>query len=402
MGTIIKFNLNGILKKYSKNSQEAYFDPIRGKLLKANPEEEVRIKFIAYLKNILGVPEDMLRTELPLAKIQKGLQGRIDILGNYYDESLKQNNSLFIVECKSANIALTENAFNQALKYSNNITTVRIIIITNGLQTIFYIKEGKEFVRINNILTYSEMLDMNKIRFEYNINPHLVYHRKQHSNLSMLEEDDRAFERCWIGEGSPKDHYSYLFNIIGLFNDYHSSLIFPIQTKMFSLIKDGYRYTSFGNAGGGAWPGDYRYFMIEDDKKQNQIISFGIIGKAYKDENPLFPNSNGHTMFIVAIDDFDKSHNSLQLDLDKFVKIDGRNIIVWHDGTITAGASGRLKNSEVIDYVSLKAPELIINNRIQLGTLPYNELITWRYAEKFLVNCITYAMLRDEIRAMHK
>lgn len=398
MRKIDAFKLVGKLKIYSKNSQEAYFDPIRGKLLKANPEEEVRIKFIAYLKNELEVPDNMLRTEFPLSKVQKGLKGRIDILGIYYDESLKQNKPLFIVECKSSNNPLTENALNQALNYSKNITSISVIIITNGLQTIFYVKNGQDFLRVKNILNYADMLDMNKIKFEYNINPHLVYHRDQHLNLFRLKKNDIAFERGWIGQGSPKEHYNYLFNIVGLFNDYHSSPEFPIKTKMFTIIKDGYRYTSFGNAGGGRWPGDYRYFLIEDNKKQNQIISIGILAKGFQDEVPGFPNQNGHTMFMVAIDDFDKSYLRLQLDLDKFVKIEGRNIIIWHNGTI----SGSLKNAEILEYVSKHSPELIVDNRIQLGILPYNEPITWKHAAKFLINCITYVLLRDKIRSVHK
>lgn len=102
-------------------------------------------------------------------------------------------------------------------------------------------------------------------------------------------------------------------------------------------------------------------------------------------------------MLIIAVDDFEKSQNSLQLDLDKFaVKVGEMEL--WHDGKIKAGKSGRLKNSQVIDYIRRKDSTLVKKGKVYVGSLPNNRIITWQDAVKLIVNCIRYALLRDEIR----
>ncbi|GIW49000.1 MAG: hypothetical protein KatS3mg079_476 [Caloramator sp.] len=111
----------------------------------------------------------------------------------------------------------------------------------------------------------------------------------------------------------------------------------PINFEDLKIIEDGHRYTSFGNAGGGIWEGDYRYFILEDEQGNNQIISMSIFGSLKCTDHPQFGNRNGNTIFVVSIDDFEKRHNSLQLNLDKYTKIKGNEFTIWHDGTITIG-----------------------------------------------------------------
>jgi len=395
------FNYNNSkeLPLFSRNSITSYFEPVRKKILKATPEEEVRIKFIDYLLTQLEVPEDMLRTEIQMSKIKKGARGRADIMGLYYDTRREEKRPLFIVECKAPIVELIDRTFEQALGYAKNASTVTTIILTNGIETIFYIKKNGEFIRVNNIITYSKMLKINNINWDYTSKPHLDFVRPEIGkfNDSKMGKEYLA-KHGSIGQGTPKEHYKYLFNIIGLFKYYHSSLSFPLKSDNFTIIEDGYRFTSFGNAAGGVWPGDYRYFLLDDNNKQNQVVSIAFLPQVYKNENPRFPNGNGHTIMIIAIDDFDKNHNSLQLDMDESIIINGENIEILHNGKLTAGSKGAISPHIVIDFISRKRPNLIKNGKIYLGTLPYNRLITWNDAKEFLINCIDYALLRDEIR----
>jgi len=400
MKTIETFNLSGPeLKLYKRNSTPSYFEPVRKIIIKKNPEEEVRIKFIEYLRTKLDVPEEMLRTEIQMSKIKKGARGRADIMGLFYDFDKKEKKPLFIVECKAPHVVLIDRTFDQALRYAQYAPTVNTVILTNGNQTIFYIKEDGNFKRVNNIITYSEMMNISDIKVEYILDTHLDFVRPSINSVPKLRGKNNL--SASIGAGSPKEHYKYLVNIVGLFKDFHSSPSFPIKSNRFAIIEDGYRFTSFGNAAGGSWFGDYRYFLLEDDQKQNQVISIAILAQVYKNENPRFPNAPGNTVLVVAIDDFDKSHNSLQLNLDNYVSVGNDSFNVWHDGRLTAGKKGALPRSAVINYIKEKKPEIIVNNRIHLGTLPYNRHITWNDAKWFLKNLIEYGLLRDEVRQIY-
>ena len=62
---------------------------------------------------------------------------------------------------------------------------------------------------------------------------------------------------------------------------------------------------------------------------------------------------------------------------------------------------GSVKRNHVLEYVRKKAPNLLENEKIILGTLPTNRLITWHDAKPFLINCIEYALLRDEFREIY-
>jgi len=107
---------------------------------------------------------------------------------------------------------------------------------------------------------------------------------------------------------------------------------------------------------------------------------------------------NGHTILIVAVDDNEQSHNSLQLDLDRFVVDNGQTMRLWHNGRLTSGKRGPAKREDVLAFVSKKAPHLVSNGTIALGLLPCHRWVTWQDAETFIYNCIEYALVRDCFR----
>lgn len=127
---------------------------------------------------------------------------------------------------------------------------------------------------------------------------------------------------------------------MGLLQDQRYSL----RSQSFNginLIEDGgLRYMSYGNAAGGTYPGYYRYFIVEDKEGNHQIVSMSIFATAKTINDPVYGTRKGITYLVVAIDDFDKSHNSLQLSIDKYVYVGKMECKIWHDGTLTAGKKG--------------------------------------------------------------
>ena len=113
---------------------------------------------------------------------------------------------------------------------------------------------------------------------------------------------------------------------------------------------------------------------------------------------------NGRTLLIVAIDDFDKHHNSLQLSIDHFSEKHNNKLLVFHDGTLTAGKNGRVKRSVVVDYVKKNSNLKIEGDRIHLGEIDVSHLlyVDSQCMKEFVSNLITYALLRDQIRKLSR
>ena len=117
--------------------------------------------------------------------------------------------------------------------------------------------------------------------------------------------------------------------------------------------------------------------------------------------DPVYRTRKGITYLVVAIDDFDKSHNSLQLSIDRYVFIEGTKCTIWHDGTFNGWKKGAVKRDKVIQFMKQRAPELVNeDNQIILGILDYSREFKWKYRDVklFVANLIKYAILRDDFR----
>lgn len=118
----------------------------------------------------------------------------------------------------------------------------------------------------------------------------------------------------------------------------------------------------------------------------------------------MFGNRKGNTVLVVAIDDFEKKHNSLQLNIDRYTCVDRNKYTIWHDGTLTIGKRGAAKRKDVIDYIKSVDPTMVINERIILGSFDCSKEINWNQqsTKDFIINTIKYAVLRDEFRRLNK
>lgn len=390
-------------KTYYRGNQECLLCKKREKLVLKTPEELVRQAFVNFLVNEKNVPIQMIDVEIPLSNLAEGAKGRADIV-IYGRNEREEYIAVCIVECKREEESLTDDVFDQVVQYDNSIGTSIVIITNLREQEMYTWDESIEgYKRIVELPSYEAMLDRSKLTLD---SAELQgWERPSFKNITDKHVIHKFRDNGWIGEDTPQELLPFIVNLASLFYDERFKLR-PQVLNGIDVIEDGgVRYTKFGNAAGGKWYGWYRYFIIEDSGGNNQIISIAIRGTEKTRKDPKFGNRRGTTNLIVAVDDYEKSHHSLQLCLDDFVACSGTSNSIWHDGTLTMGRKGRAKNIEVRDHVETRAPELLgPSHPIELGTLDNSKEINWEQKEtRYLIgNLIKYALVRDEFRELKR
>lgn len=375
-------------KKYIRSGKECILDRVKHILRPATPEEIVRQRIIEYLNKELQIPYEAIETEIPLSYFVKGAKGRMDIVvyGMIEDEKYP----IMVVECKAPSILLTDEVYKQAKNYSE-IVDIPVIMITNGtdLDFLLWNYENNAYETLTELPTYDVLLTPYQLKTT--AIPEYHYHRYEYAELFKEKTIQKEKELGYfIGSDCRQNYVPYILNLAECFLD-DTYLIDSLSLNKYKFVKDGgIRFTSFGNVSGGSYPGLYRYILVKDNTGDVQIISFGISSCL-----------NGRSLLIVAIDDFEKHHNSLQLSLEHYSNIQGNFMSIFHDGTMTAGKHGSVKKQTVIDYMRLHSKLNITETGfIQLGKINQSHLLHCNYEDvKNLISNLTeYALLRDELR----
>jgi len=102
------------------------FDEIRRRFVALTPEEWVRQHFLHYLVAEKGYPASLMAVEKKVNV--NGLSQRFDLL--VYD---RKGAPLLVAEFKAPGVAVTQAAFDQAVRY-NSALKVPLILVSNGLQ----------------------------------------------------------------------------------------------------------------------------------------------------------------------------------------------------------------------------------------------------------------------------
>ena len=195
--------------------------------------------------------------------------------------------------------------------------------------------------------------------------------------------------------------YPFIINLIGFFLSADSDFS-EIQFKDYKVVKDlGIKIDGFGNPSGGNWVSDYRKLLISDKNNSHQILGFGIVGKGKFVKDKRHGTTKACTCLIVSIeDDFGKSHNSLQLSIDRDLLIEDKKYTLFHDGKLTSG-KGPMKVIEVKSFMKSHDPTLFSDEgKIELGEFRKSELYTIdkSYCLEFIGKLISYSILRDKLR----
>ncbi|PKP32855.1 MAG: restriction endonuclease subunit R [Bacteroidetes bacterium HGW-Bacteroidetes-17] len=108
------------------NDRTEIFDEFRKKYIVLTPEEWVRQNLLKYLHFNKNIPKGLITVEKGLTLNQ--LKKRADIL--IYT---RKGNPCMIVECKSPDISIDQNTFEQIARY-NMTLKVDYLLVSNGLE----------------------------------------------------------------------------------------------------------------------------------------------------------------------------------------------------------------------------------------------------------------------------
>jgi len=110
----------------TENDKNWIFDSIRKKFVVLTPEEWVRQNFIQYLIQERNYPQNLMAVEKQIKVNQQ--QRRFDLL--IYQ---RNGNPHLIAEFKAPNVKITQNAFDQVVRY-NMALRVERVVVSNGMQ----------------------------------------------------------------------------------------------------------------------------------------------------------------------------------------------------------------------------------------------------------------------------
>lgn len=385
------------LSKYSDNEifirdgKECFFDKTKHVLRIATPEEKIRQRVVDFLHNEMAIPYAAMETEIPVSYFVAGEKGRMDIV--VYGLKDGQRCPAMVVECKAKKVEMTENVYIQAKRYAE-IIDIPVLMVTNGIEMdmLAWNYDKERYDAIEYLPDYKDLCEpesLEKIALK-----EVSYERHSYVDLFKDEIIDLELEYAeYVGEDCKRSMIPHVVNIAECFMD-TSHKLNNLELKTYKFINDGgIRHTTFGNAAGGTFTGFYRYFIVEDKRGNTQIISMAVCGC-----------SNGRSLLVVAVDDLNEHHNSLQLSLEHFSILIGCKLKIWHDGTLTVGNRGKARKQEVIDFVEEHSSLKVVNGKIQLGELDLSDLL---YVDscgmkELIKNLIEYAMVRDDFRHIKK
>ena len=383
MENIEKIFKNIRLQKY-KPGGTSFADPIRNIFVQCTPEEVVRQKTIHFLQSDLGVPLERISVEESMAHVKRGARGRADIVV-YRDD--KKKDALLVIECKAPEVDVSCYIVREQSERYQKILGANYCMLINGRQIMMYKYNDGLAIELDGIPSYIELLN-NKVEYTK------LLQVKPYSYLDIKSKNiQRAFvKEHYIGDFTPNDIKSFVLNFLNL-----------ILLKSFISIEDlmrigvsedfGIKRTRFGNSAGYNYQELTRLFIAKDNKGKDIICGLSMIG-------------DYNTQLNISITNKKKGHHSLQLNMDKFCEYDSATnmITVTHNGALSFGRGGSMSHKVVIDYIQEKAPDLIQNDKVNLGTIDNSRLFEWGNADvqNFIRNLLRYAILRDEIRVKHK
>jgi len=377
---------------FQRNGRVCYFDEVSKLLRIKTPEETVRQKLIKFLHEQLQIPLEAMEIEVPMSHFKKGAKGRMDLI--VYGISEQNYIPVMLIECKTPLVHLTDDVYNQADNYAK-IVDAPIVGVTNGTEFVldYWDESRQEYQQITTLPKYNELCAPNKLKkIHYKPYKHERFNYANSNNKRQLY--DEAIDFGIIGEETPKNYVSFILNLYDCLMD-DSVKCENIHINDYKSIKDmGIRFTNFGNAAGlGGYTGYWRYFMLENNTSNTQIVSFAI-----------FCYSKTNSILIVAIDDYNSHHASLQLSFETNIKLYNDTVDIWHNGKMAVGRIGSAKSADVIKYISEQEEELVSNNKIFLGSLDNSKplFMNSEGVAEFLGRIIKYSFLRDEYRNIEK
>jgi hypothetical protein len=405
-----------IKEDYTVDGEPRFLCEIRKRFIKETREEIVRQRFIKYLLKEIRVPKEMIDVEVHLSKLKIDSRNRADIV--IYSSLEPHKTPLVLVECKSEKETIqTDNVLNQALGYNQDIKAKYICLVDGKEYKLYQIKEKSR--QEIEFCSYKELLSEQKMKVVKERD--WTWKRANYKNLwnkKYLSEwpekypptptypvfryyiSDYTFDNDLAMYSDEYYHTRFIIRLLDLLNDISEKNQCPkIKTELYTVIKDGgIRFAKFSTAGC-VFKEFYRFLIIEDEKKNDFIISFAIFSydKYSKDKGDrTYKNEQyKHTYLMVGVDSKDTTHHVLELKLNSSLEIDGDDAKLYHSGVMS-----RVKQDSVIKRMAKKCPYLIMDNKVYLGKFNLKEDLYFSNTNirDMIKRLIDYAMLRHNFK----
>lgn len=376
---------------YKCKTGERYLDPIRNMFLCITPEETVRQKTIVYLMEQLGVDKNRIFVEDHLIHYGVNEQnGRIDI--SILEE---KNHPLAIVECKEPKISIDGiQVFVQAAGYADAIGASYIILV-NGIDIQFYRHNGNEYVPIQEMLTYVQMLEGKGSEIQVEVFER--YSMEQYLDIDFLKSQD--WYPTKIGEDTQFEKIPAIVNLDDGLWDY-SHKIKGMISESLEVIEDlGINFMNYGDAsGGGFGTGYYRLFLINDKKNNKQFISgLSIISTGKTVNDSKYGNRDGLTVLVVCRNDGDYDETSVQINLNRFMKVSNGKALFTHNAAVTRKGASKVA---AMNYIDKNVSGLIVNGQVVLGEINVTQpiFVDNKDVKSLIGRIIEYSIYRDEYK----
>lgn len=370
-------------------SEKHIKDPYRQRLVKLTPEEVVRQKTVRFLEQELKVPLYCIRLEQSMRHYQVDSNIRADIVIEGQHKRKNEINPIAVVECKAEHVALTEPVVHQVMDYADNMGC-DYIFLTNGvtMRVGKWVEEKKAYLWLEKLPTYAEMCQ-GKFKPVQQTEPFV---------RAPFGQWEQAIEECYqfneFGRDTPKKMLPFMINLWQCLLDVSHTLP-KRQYRLFEVLEDWEnRELSFGNSGGGVFAGLYRSFLVKY-KRQKLVVDLGFSSYGTFSRSDLV-----RTALCVGIEIKNQRHHSLQLSMDDNLLCHGNRFQVTHSGRIGVGNIGSGKIEELKKGLEKCYPDVLVDNKIVLGTLINDRLFYLDDAAivTLMENLISYALIRDDYR----
>lgn len=377
---------------YRKSDLQCCLDPFRKKLIPATKEEIVRQKVAVYFRDVIKAPEYLIFTEDALSHWGSNSKDRADIIIAYEDDN-QNTRCLGIIECKSPDIPMSSQTYDQCRRYIDELGG-KYIFITNGIEIYAWHTDGKITEELSVLPDYQEMLNENLKIQVYEPENCL---RCSFNELNAMSEEE-LYDTNFIGDDTPKHLWKHIVNLGDcIFDTEHNAL--KKQFNGFEIIEDlGISWLNYGDASGSDFgTGIYRSLLIKDQSGNNQVISFSIMPVGKTENDPKYGNLTGKSSLVVSFRDFKVDYTVVQINLNTCLKLESNKLTLWHNGAVMKKGA---RKEELIRRVKSVSPSMIRNGKIYLGTLPSDKLMYLDSNEVMdtLCNLILYSLIRNEYK----
>ena len=384
----------GLPEIYSRKGRECYLDPVRQKLIYITPEETVRQKVISYLIDEVGVPKEAILVEEHLSHYNVDSKRRADIVVHGMQEDVAY--PVLIVECKAPEVYLDEKAHLQVFDYCDALGA-DYAIVCNGHEMFCYrySEEKDVYEELSEVPKYEAILNgKGEVKAKDTLPDRVPFDDIEGYLKEVFADYPEDYYGVDISKTTPMAIAKAAFNLQEALYDVRHQI--PTgDYGIFRLVEDyGVRLLTYGNAGGGQFFSPYRSFLIEYNGDTEFVsFAFSTYGRTEKE-------GAAKTCMCVAHDNEKETHHALQLSFDDNVQVVGNTVRFYHSGRIAVGNKGSGKIDELRMFVEERCPGLVDGKRFNMGELENDHL--WNIDQpdvmQVVVNCISYALIRDEYR----